>query len=186
MIQELQLIHFVTVTCIVETFFLFLFRFTNSPLTGNAINQWYTNLRWSAVILDVLSVLIGFYISKFLYLYLVDKDIISKDNELLKFLGIVLLVQITHDFSFYFLIIKNAKKGMSKVMDEFIYYSKSIQTGAVIGDSLMYLMGVPLLFLIYKNSNDINVFITLFCLYLTGYFVYEKPRFSIVSSSKLF
>ena len=124
-----------------------------------------------------MSVLIGFYISKFLYLYLVDKGIISKDYELLKFLSIVLLVQITHDFSFYFLIIKNAKKGMSKVMDEFIHYANSVKSGAVIGDSLMYLMGVPLLFLIYKNSNDINVFIILWCLYLTGYFVYEKPRF---------
>lgn len=177
MIKEFKLIHFLTATCVVETFFLFLFRFTNSPLTGKAINRWYTNLRWSAVILDILSVLIGFYISKFLYLYLLDKGIISKDYELLKFLGIVLLVQITHDFSFYFLIIKNVKKGMSKVMDEFIHYANSVKSGAVIGDSLMYLMGVPLLFLIYKNSNDINVFIILWCLYLIGYFVYQKPRF---------
>ena len=177
MIKDLQLIHFFAATCIVETFFLFLFRFTNSPLTGKAINRWYTNLGWSAVLLDILPVLIGFYISKFIYLYLLNNNIISKDNELLKFLGIVLLVQITHDFSFYFLIIKNAKKGISKVMDEFIHYANSIKTGAVIGDSLMYLMGVPLLFLIYKNSNDINIFIILCCLYLIGYFVYERPRF---------
>jgi len=177
MIKNLDFIHFLTSTCIVETFFLFLFRFTKSPLTGRAINNWYTNLGWSAVILDILSVLIGFYISKFIYLYLLNNNIISKDNELLKFLGIVLLVQITHDFSFYFLIIKNAQKGMNKVIDEFINYANSVKAGAVIGDSLMYIMGVPILFYIFKNTTDINIFIILLCLYLIGYFVYEKPRY---------
>ena len=175
MIEKLEFIHFFTATSLIETFMLYLFRFTKSPFTGKAINQWYTNLGWSAVILDLLSVLIGFYLAKFLYLYLVNNSIISKDHEIIKFLGLVLLIQITHDFSFYFLVIKNAKKGMSKVMDEFIYYANSVKTGAVIGDSFMYLLATPILFLISQFTNDINIFTTIVSLYLIGYFVYQKP-----------
>ena len=175
MVEKLKFIHFLTATCLIEVFMLYLFRFTRSPFSGIAINRWYTNLRWSAVILDLLSVLIGFYLAKFLYLYLVDNSIISKDYEIMKFLILVLFIQITHDFSFYFLFIKNAKQGMSKVMDEFIYYANTVKTGAVIGDSFMYLLATPTLFAFYQLSNDINIFTTIVCLYLIGYFVYQKP-----------
>lgn len=175
MIEKFNFIHFLTATCLIEAFMLYLFRFTRSPFSGKAINQWYTNLGWSAIILDLLSFLIGFYLAKFLYLYLVNNSIISKDYEFIKFLGLVLLIQITHDFSFYFLFIKNAKKGMSKVMDEFINYANSVKTGAVIGDSFMYLLATPVLFLISQFTNDINIFTSIVCLYLIGYFVYQKP-----------
>ncbi len=175
MVSNLEFIHFFTAACIIEMIFLFLFRFTRSPLTGRAINQWYTNLRWSAVILDIISVLIGFYIAKFIYEYLVVKGYLTTKYELGKFLGIVLMVQIIHDFSFYAFVIKPTPMGQSLVMDEFKRYAKSVRTGAVIGDSLMYLLGTPLLFYLATVRNDINVFSSLVSLYLVGYFVYQKP-----------
>ena len=177
MIEQLTFIHFLSATCLIETFMLYLFRFTNSPFTGKAINRWYSNLHWSAVILDLLSVLIGFYLAKFLYEYLLRNNIISRDYEFIKFLGLVLCIQILHDFSFYFLVIKNAKKGINKVIDEFIYYTESVKVGAVIGDSFMYLLATPTLFYIAQFTNDINVFISIACLYLIGYFVYQKPKY---------
>ena len=175
MLRSITFLHFFTATCIVEMIFLFLFRFTRSPLSGRAINQWYTNLRWSAVILDILSVLIGFYIAKFIYEYLVAKGYLTTKHELGKFLGIVLMVQIIHDFSFYAFVIQPTPMGQSLVMDEFKRYTKSVRTGAVIGDSLMYLLGTPLLFYLATLRHDINVFSSLVSLYLIGYFVYQKP-----------
>ena len=86
MIENFNFIHFLAATCLIEAFMLYLFRFTRSPFSGKAINQWYTNLGWSAIILDLLSFLIGFYLAKFLYLYLVNNSIISKDYEFIKFL----------------------------------------------------------------------------------------------------
>ena len=53
MIENIEFLHFFTATCLVEVLFLYLFRFTRSPLTGKAINNWYTHLGWSAVILDI-------------------------------------------------------------------------------------------------------------------------------------
>ena len=69
------------------------------------------------------------------------------------------------------------KKGLNKIIDEFIYYAESVKTGAVIGDSFMYILATPVLFYIAQFTNDINVFISIICLYLIGYFVYQKPKY---------
>lgn len=176
MIENITFLQFLTATLIIETFMLFLFRFTKSPFSGIAINRWYNNIGIIAVLLDIVSVLIGFYLAKFLYQYLTDNGYMSKDYELWKFLGLVLMIQILHDFGFYFTVIRNTSSGMNRVIDEFKSYAKSVGTGAVIGDSFMYLVATPILYyLITKNSNDTNIFINLIGFYLIGYFLYQKP-----------
>tara|TARA_Y100001936_G_C15856411_1_gene550054 strand:- start:259 stop:804 length:546 start_codon:yes stop_codon:yes gene_type:complete len=180
MVKDFTFLQLLTTTVIVEAFILYLFRFTKSPLTGIAINRWYNNLGWSAVILDLLSFMIGFYIAKFIYEYLVDKKYINTNYELYKFLGIVLVVQILHDFLFYFFVIKPYPENKNIVMDEFKYYAEKVKTGAVIGDSIMYLIGTPLLYLIIqKNDINTNTFISIVSLYLIGYFIYQKPVISM-------
>ena len=80
MINNFKFIHFLTTALIVELFMLYLFRFTKSPFTGESINNWYTNFKWSAIILDVASVIIGFYLARYLYNYLVSINFIDKKN----------------------------------------------------------------------------------------------------------
>jgi len=180
MIKDLTFLHFLTASVVIETFMLILFRFTKSPLTGISINRWYDNLGWSAVILDILSFLIGFYIAKFIYEYLVAEKYINSDYELYKFLGIVLCVQIIHDFTFYFFVIKPFPKNKNRVMDEFKNYAERVKTGAVIGDSFMYLLATPLLYLyIQKNNIHKNTFISIVCFYLIGYLIYQKPKINM-------
>lgn len=180
MIKDLTFLHFLTASVIVELFMLYLFRFTKSPFTGISINRWYDNLGWSAIILDLLSVLIGFYIAKYIYEYLVDKKYINTEYEIFKYLGIVLLVQITHDFLFYSLVIKPFPANKNRVMDEFKSYAESVKAGAVIGDSFMYLLATPLLYLvIQKNNIHTNTFISIVCFYLIGYLIYQKPKISM-------
>tara|TARA_A100001015_G_scaffold319412_1_gene442205 strand:- start:1321 stop:1866 length:546 start_codon:yes stop_codon:yes gene_type:complete len=180
MIKDLTFLHFLTASVIIEAFILYLFRFTKSPLTGIAINRWYDNLGWSAVILDILSFLIGFYIAKFIYEYLVVQKFINTDYEIYKFLGIVLCVQIIHDFSFYFFVIKPYPKNKNRVMDEFKSYAERVKSGAVIGDSIMYLLATPLLYLfVQKNNINTNTFISIVCFYLIGYLIYQKPKISM-------
>ena len=177
MIKDLTFLHFLTASVIIELFMMILFRFTK---TSKAINNWYDNLGWTAVILDVLSILIGFYIAKFIYEYLVKEKYINSDYELYKFLGLVLCVQIIHDFSFYFFVIKPYPKFKNRVMDEFKSYAERVKAGAVIGDSFMYLLASPLLYLfIQKNNINTNTFISIVCFYLIGYLIYQKPKISM-------
>ena len=58
MIQNIKFLHILTATLIIELIMLILFKFTNQ--TSRAINNWYDNLKWTAIILDVLSIIIGF------------------------------------------------------------------------------------------------------------------------------
>ena len=73
-VENLKFVHFLTAALCVELFMIFLFRFTKSPFSGHSINNWYTRFGWSAVILDVLSVVIGFYITKYIFLFLQKKN----------------------------------------------------------------------------------------------------------------
>ena len=173
MIRELSFLHFLTASVVIEVLMLMLFKFTKS---SKAINNWYDNLRWTAVILDILSILIGFYIAKFAYEYLVTNKYIDMTNELLKYLGLVLLVQITHDLLFYFCVIKPYPRNKNRVIDEFKEYAKYYQSQAVIADSLIYLVATPLLYFHLKKNNDnVNIFISIVSFYLIGYLIYQKP-----------
>lgn len=174
-VSKISFINFLTAALAIEVFMLFLFKFTKSPFTGKAINDWYTNFGWSAIILDVLSVIIGFYITKFIYLYLVKKKLISESYPLLKFLALMLTVQILHDFTFYFTVIRNTKIGNNAIMDELFTYSKAIGTGAVLGDSFMYLLATPLLFYLTKFEDESNTFISIVLAYIIGYIIHQKP-----------
>tara|TARA_A200000113_G_C8790881_1_gene330838 strand:- start:59 stop:595 length:537 start_codon:yes stop_codon:yes gene_type:complete len=177
MIKDLTFLHFLTASVIIELFMMILFRFTKS---GKAINNWYDNLGWTAVILDILSILIGFYIAKFIYEYLVRQNYINTDYEIYKFLGIVLCVQIIHDFSFYFFVIKPYPKFKNRVIDEFKEYAKYYKSQAVFADSLIYIFTTPLLYLyIQKNNINTNTFISIVCFYFIGYLIYQKPKISM-------
>ena len=172
MIEKITFIHILTASLLVEIIMLYKFKFTPS---SKAITDWYKNLKWTAVLLDVISIMIGFYIAKFLYEYLINHNYIDRKNEFRNFLLLVLIVQIIHDFLFYFFVIKPYPKFKNKVIDEFKAYAKHYQSQAIFADSMIYLFTTPLLyFVISKQSETINTFISLVCVYLMGYFIHQK------------
>ena len=176
MIEKITPLQFLTATLIIEVIILFLFRFTHSPISVPAINNWYDNFSWTAVILDVTIFMIGFYLAKYVYEYLVKHKYITSKYEFWKYLAILLAIQIIHDICFYFFVILPTKPGMNSVIDELKSYSKSVGTGAIKGDSFMYIVATPILYyLIVKYSNQTNTFISIICLYLVAYFLHQKP-----------
>ena len=66
-------------------------------------------------------------------------------------------------------------------MDEFKSYAKNTNLGAIVGDSWMYLMGIPILIHTLKYNNEYLIFISNICLYLIGYLVYQKPLYKYKS-----
>lgn len=172
-LEKIKFLQILTATVLVELFILYLFRFTKSILSVKAINDWYDNLRWNAVILDLLIFIIGFYLAIFFCKR-------YKINSYIGFLIAQLLIQIIHDFLFYFYIIKKSTPKNSIVMDEFKSYAKNTGIGAILGDSYMYLIGVPILIMLTnKNlSDELLIFISTVCLYLIGYFVFQKPTYN--------
>lgn len=169
-INNIKFINIFSATVIVELIILIFFRFTKSFFSVKAINDWYDKLKWSAVILDLLIFIIGFYLTIFVNKY-------YKLNNYIYFLLIQLVIQIIHDILFYRFIILKSEPGNSIVMDEFKYYAKNTNLGAIVGDSWMYLMGIPLLIKTLKYDNEYLIFISTICLYLIGYLIYQKPLY---------
>lgn len=172
---DLKNINFINIlfsTCIVELIILIFFRFTKSKFSVKAINNWYDKLRWSAVLLDIFIFIIGFYINIFISNKL-------NINKYYYFLLSQILIQMVHDILFYLIFILGSKKGNNKVMDEFKSYAENTGFGAILGDSWMYLMGIPILLLSSKLNKEFLIFITTLCLYIIGYLIYQIPNYKI-------
>ena len=151
---------------VVETLMLILFRVTRSPFTGRDINHWYDKFRLTAVFMDMSSYMLGYYISR---------SISGFWSSWGSFALIVLIVQISHDLLFYHLVLKPFPMNRNDIMDDLKDYADNVGVGAVIGDSFMYLIGLPILYQMQHVSTFNKEFVSLACLYLIGYLIYQKP-----------
>ena len=149
-----------------------LFTFRKFPrFWGDTINEWYDKFGIIAISLDVIIVLIGFWIAQWLY-----KTLFGNEKfQLWKFIGIFLIVQIIHDFLFYFIIIRTSK-GNNAILDLMLNYGNKHGALTVVGDSLMVVLAIVMTYL-YLNSNmdfGTYILILLLSLYLIGFLLYQK------------
>lgn len=179
-VNKIEFTHILTATAFIEVYILYLFRFTNSIITGVPVNEWYNKFRWSAVALDILSIMIGFYLAKFMFPH--SNKLLSGfiHNDMLVFLITVLIIQIIHDVLFWLAILRthmnNGTKTNNAILNELIDYANNVQYGAILGDSFIYIVATPFLFYLLQSnmSNENMQFITIVCMYLIGYFVWQK------------
>jgi len=142
-------------------------------LRSNILKEWYNIFRLSAVIADVLILVIGVIITRFLYKY------IFTEFSIIKFTALAVIIQITHDILFY-LFFSNLPKGANFMLDFFKLYAKRVGYKAILGDSLMMIL---VCFLSSRwanfkpNGNIINLIVS--CYFIPFMIYYEKPRLSI-------
>ena len=129
------------------------------------LKDWYLKLNFLAVVADVLIIVIGFVITRYLY------GRFFKKYSFLKFLILFLIVQIVHDVGFY-LIFKNFPKGKNYVFDLFKKYAEEVGGGAILGDSFMIF--TTTLFASYLAGFNLNTNIIIFIVsfYLIPYLIY--------------
>jgi uncharacterized protein YacL len=130
------------------------------------LKKWYRTYNLGAVLADVLSVVIGIMIARYIYYYIFDEWC------LWKFLLVVLGVQITHDILFY-MIFSAIPRGSSSIMDLFKDYAKELKGFAIFGDSLIMIGTVLLASFLAGLDLGTNLFILLWVVYLVPYFVYS-------------
>lgn len=130
------------------------------------LKKWYKTYNLAAVLADVLSVVIGILIARYIYSYF------FKEWSIWKFLLIVLGVQIIHDILFYN-IFTLIPRGKSAIMDLFKDYAKELGGFAIFGDSLIIIGTVLIASLLASLDIGINLFILAWALYLIPYFVYS-------------
>lgn len=135
-------------------------------IKSKVLENWYRSLTLSAVIADVLIIVIGIILTRFFYPYLFSK------YNLLNFLILAVVIQITHDILFY-LFSKSIERGKSKILDIFKDYGKEKGVGAIIADSLMIISSILIASYLKGKTLNTNIIILIFSIYLVPYMIYS-------------
>jgi hypothetical protein len=134
-------------------------------IKSKVLQNWYRRLTLSAVIADVLIIVIGIILTRFFYPY------IFSQYSLPKFLLLAVLIQITHDILFY-LFCTSVKRGKSQILDIFKDYGKEKGSRAIVADSLMMISSILIASYLKGKTLNSNIIILIISIYLVPYMVY--------------
>jgi len=135
-------------------------------IKSQVLRQWYSQYNLSAVIADVLIILIGLIITRAIYYYIFDSF------SIFKFIILAVAVQITHDILFY-MFFSNIPRGVNKMLDTFKDYANDVSYKAILADSGMMIMSCLIAsYLANKNTNT-NIIVLVSFLYLLPYLLYN-------------
>lgn len=149
---------------ITDLFVIFLLN--SKVIKSHVLRQWYSQYNLSAVIADVLIILIGLIITRAIYYYVFDSF------SIVKFVILAVIVQITHDILFY-LFFSNIPRGVNKMIDTFKDYANDVSYRAILADSGMMIMSCLIAsYLANKNTNT-NIIVLISFLYLLPYLLYN-------------
>ena len=118
---------------LVDVLVMFLIRFF-PEFFGKTINLWYNRFKLSAVIADVVIIMLGFGIARYIYTEYIYPHY---DWNPTYFTGLAVVVQVIHDILFYFGVIKTVPRGQNAMMDVFKDYAEAGGAKVVAADSAM-------------------------------------------------
>jgi len=146
---------------------LFVIFLSNTKVIDSSVlRKWYSQYNLSAVMADVLIILIVLIITRAIYYYVFDSF------SILKFIGLAVLLQITHDILFY-IFFTNVPRGLNKMIDTFKDYAKEASYRAILADSGMMIMASLLAFYLVNQSTNTNIIVLIVILYLLPYLLYN-------------
>jgi hypothetical protein len=128
------------------------------------IKKWYTKYQLSAVLADVLILVIGIILARFFYKYFFDTF------NIWKFTFLAVCIQIIHDILFY-LLFKSLPVGYNSMLDFFKDYAKEVGSGAIMGDSFMMIIACLLSSHFATYNLNFNIIILVILVYLIPYMI---------------
>lgn len=137
-----------------------------SIIKSEVLRKWYSQYNLSAVIADVLIILIGLIITRAIYYYIFDKF------SILNFIIIAVIVQIIHDILFY-IFFRNIPRGVNKMLDTFKDYANDVSYKAILADSGMMIMSCLIAFYLVNKNTNTNIIVLISALYLLPYLLYN-------------
>ena len=131
---------------------------------SSLLKKWYKKYQLSAVLADVLILVIGIIIARLLYHYFFTSF------SIWKFTGLAVIIQIIHDILFYWFF-NSLPVGYNSMLDFFKEYAKEVEGRAIIGDSFMMLLSCLLSshFATYTLNN--NIILLIISLYFFPYMI---------------
>jgi hypothetical protein len=138
----------------------------NDIIKSGNLKRWYERYNISAVISDVLIIMIVLIGTGYIYRK------IYKEYRLWRFIILAIIIQMIHDVIFY-IIIRETPRGWNRMLDVFKDYAKETSYGAIIGDSMMIISACIIGEGLKKIKNDKNIIILIILIYLLQYIIYQ-------------
>jgi uncharacterized protein YacL len=139
----------------------------SKKIKTKTLETWYRKFQLGAFMADVLSIVIGVIIARFVYTALKWKW------SLALFLLVVVIVQLIHDLSFY-QFFSNTPRGWSTVLDVFSDYAKENGYIILFADAAMMISTVLIASMWLSNvSVNLNIVLLIVLTYMIPYFVYS-------------
>jgi len=134
--------------------------------SSDVLQKWYSKYNLSAVIADVLIILIVLIITRFLY------HSIFADFSIVNFILLAIALQVTHDILFY-AFFSSVPRGVNQMLDTFKDYANEMSFKAVLADSCMMIMSCLLAYLFVNQSVNTNIIVLIVSMYLLPYLLYN-------------
>lgn len=167
--NNLDLVHILTAVLVVDMVIILIAR--DTTLLGTTINEWYNKFTITAVILDVLIIVIGFIITRYIF----NTFNIEYSPEL--FIIILLTVQIVHDALLYKLVIVPYPDGHNQIIDVYKKYADENGYKVIVADSAMMLASAVLAMYLKNKEMYETTSLLVMSLYIIPYFIYQKVKY---------
>ena len=137
-------------------------------IKSKVLVEWYKTYNLSAVIADVLIIVIGVLLARVAYPYVYGAN---TSFSLLKFTLLAVGIQIIHDILFNS-IITAIPKGANRMVDTFKSYSKEVGIKAIFSDSAMMIATCLIANYLVNKSPSTNIVTFIVSIYCVPYLIY--------------
>jgi hypothetical protein len=173
-----DLVYIVIAVLAVDVAVIFLTRFFPEVFGAN-LNRWYDLFGLNAVIADVLIIVIGFLIARYIYTGYVKEKFADGQWNPLMFTGTLVGVQLLHDLAFYYGVITQVPRGHNAMMDVFKDYAASGGGKILFGDALMMIASAGIAMSIKPLPAHIVAAFGTLVAYALPYILYTKNQYSV-------
>jgi hypothetical protein len=143
---------------------IIIFLLYNGIFKSLLLKKWYKKYQLSAVIADVLILVIGIILARFFYKYFFSSF------SIWKFTGLAVIIQIIHDILFYWFFM-SVPTGYNYMLDFFKEYAREVGMGAILGDSFMMIIACLSSSYFATYSLNINIISLVVLIYFIPYMI---------------
>ena len=137
----------------------------NGAISSPILQKWYKKYQLSAVLADVLILVIGIILARALY-----PLVFPAGFSIWKFTGLAVLVQVLHDILFY-QFFRHVPVGYNAMLDFFKEYAKQSGALAILGDSAMIVSVSLLASYLASRGLNTNILVLIVSAYLLPYLI---------------
>ena len=162
---------------IIEVLVISLVRFC-PDIFGKAINIWFNRFKLSAVLADLLTLIVGFGITRYIYSELIYP---KYEWNPMYFVGLSGLVQVLYDLFFYFVVIRPSSQGQNTMIDVLREYS--VAGGSkILGADALKSMGTSVVAMLLKSAPlHVSASLAILSAYVVPFTLETKNTYSNIA-----